>query len=66
MKTCPDCRHPVSPQAYTCPNCGRPLKSSPTNTFFSIILLILGVVVGIPLLIIVGMFIIYAVVAMSR
>lgn len=30
MKTCRDCEHPVSPDAYLCPKCGAPKPADPT------------------------------------
>jgi hypothetical protein len=28
---CPDCRKEISEKAPACPNCGRPMTSTPTN-----------------------------------
>jgi uncharacterized paraquat-inducible protein A len=42
VRTCPDCRGPVSDSASVCPRCGREFKSSPLIT----LLIVAGVILG--------------------
>jgi DNA-directed RNA polymerase subunit RPC12/RpoP len=43
---CPDCKKEVSSWAYTCPNCGRPFKKTPTDVHTMIIAaVVLGVII---------------------